>query len=196
MSSAPSLAADGYCYLSAVLNADRVDAMLAEAAALAANARSMPRDEYRLDEEHRIASPRRMSAVAGGPVLRAIQREESLLELIEDVAGHAVCGTSAAYIYYAPGDYLGLHRDKAACEVTLITGVAGELDPLIVHPDLVGVPPPELLEISRAHSATPPGGTGVMVPHAGSFLVLLGAKVPHHRAPASDRGTIATLCFA
>lgn len=190
-----SLAADGYCTLPDVLSAQRASALVAEAAAFAPNARPMPRDEYRVKAAGRIASPRRMSAIAAGPVLRAIQRDEQLLDLLERTAGKRLTPTNGAYIYYEPGDYLGLHKDEAVCEVTLITGVADALGPLVVHPPLVDVPAQELLKISRAHAATPPGGVEVDVPGVGSFLMLLGSKVPHHRPRSRTSCAIATLCF-
>ncbi len=196
VSSAPSLTPNGYCLMSDVLAPDRVAALLGEAASMAADAGSMPRDVYRVNDDQSISSPRRMHATAGGPVLRAIQRDEALLDMIEHAAGHRVAPTRAAYIFYEPGDYLGLHRDSTLCEVTLLTGVGGALDPLIVHPELVGLPAEELLYVSRAHDATPPGGVGAEVPAAGSFLMLSGSKVPHHRPPASRHGSVATLCFA
>src|SRR5438552_4395127 len=190
-----SLAAHGYCSLPDALTADRIGAVLAEATELAPSARRATGKYYCVNGDRSISSPRRLSTVGAGPVLQAIHRDARRLELLERIAGRRLRPTRGSYIYYEPGDYVGLHNDASVCEVTLITRVAGALQPLVVHRALVGVPPEELLAISRVHSAMPPGGTCIAVPHGGSFLILLGSTIPHHRPAALDSGTIATLCY-
>jgi hypothetical protein len=196
VSESGSLFAHGYCPLAGALAAEDAAAVMSEAAALAGGARHANGAYYRVNGDGSISSPRSLSTVAAGPVLQAIHRSEVRLALLERVAGRPLMPTRGSYIYYEPGDYIGLHRDASACAVTLITSVAGVLDPLVVHPSLVGVPPEELVAISRAHSAMPPGGIRVAVPGGGRFLMLLGSTVPHHRPAALDFCTIATLCYA
>jgi hypothetical protein len=170
--------------------------MREEAMALAPRARRASGDYYRAHGDGSVSSPRGLSTTSAGPVLEAIQRDEKRLDRLERIAGRRLCPTRASYIYYRPGDYIGLHKDAAVCAVTLITSIAGALGPLVVHPSLVGAPTEELLAISRAYSGMPSGGTRVVVPHGGMFLMLLGSIVPHHRPAALDFCVIATLCYA
>jgi hypothetical protein len=163
---------------------------------LAPRARRARGDDYGVHRDGSVSSPRGLSTASAGPVLEAIQRDERRLDRLERIAGRRLCPTRASYIYYRPGDYIGLHKDAAVCAVTLITSIAGTLGPLVVHPSLVGAAPEELLAISRAYSGMPPGGTRVVVPDGGRFLMLLGSKIPHHRPAALDFCTIATLCYA
>jgi len=188
--------ARGYCSLPNPLSVEHTAALLAEAAALASSARRATGYYYRVNADQSISSPRRLSTIAAGPVLQSIHLDETRRGLLDDILGQRLSPTRASYIYYGPGDYIGLHKDASVCEVTLITSVSGALDPLVVHPSLRDVAPEELLAVSRAHSAMPPGGTRVVIPSGGTFLMLLGSAIPHHRPAALDYCTIATLCYA
>ena len=187
-----SLTDRGYCLLpGGITDQDRA-ALLAESRALGPSARAASGDYYRVNGDGSLSSPRRLSTIAAGPVLEAIHRDEQRLEQLERIAGRRVSPTRGSFIYYEPGDYIGLHKDAAACQITLITSVSGALEPLIVHPSLAAVPLEELLAISRAHSGMPSGGTRVAIPRGGMFLMLLGSRSPspvcrprllHHRDP-------------
>lgn len=195
MSATHSLAARGYCVVPVAPAADHAAAMLAEATSLAPSTRRVSGDYYRVNGDRSVSSPRCLGTVAAGAVLDAVHRDNARLELLERIAGRPLTPTRGCYIYYEPGDFIGLHKDAAVCEVTLITSISGALDPLVIHPSLIGVPPEELVAISRAYSSMPPGGTGVTVPSGGSFLMLMGSTVPHHRPAALHPCTIATLCY-
>jgi hypothetical protein len=195
MDASGSLARNGYCLLPDIVAPGDAGAVAVEARALAMSARRVVGDYYCVNDDRSISSPRRLSTVAAGPLLLAIHRDARLLELLEHIAARRLCPSRSSYIYYTPGDYIGLHKDAAACQVTLITSITGALDPLVVHPSLIDVPPEELVEISRTHSAMPPGGTRVAVPKAGIFLMLRGSTIPHHRPAALDPRTIAALCY-
>jgi hypothetical protein len=171
-------------------------ALLTEAKALAPTARAASGHYYRVNGDGSLSSPRRLSTIAAGPLLETIHHDKQRLEQLERIAGRRLSPTRASYIYYEPGDYIGLHKDAAVCQITLITSVSGALEPLMVHPSLVGVPVEELLAISREYSGMPPGATRVAIPRGGLFLMLLGSRIPHHRPAALDSCTIATLCYA
>jgi hypothetical protein len=195
MDASDSLARDGYCLLPDAVAPGDAAAVAVEACALAMSARRVVGDYYCVNDDRSISSPRRLSTVAAGPLLQRIHSDARLLELLEHVAARRLSPSRSSYIYYAPGDYIGLHKDASVCQVTLITSITGALDPLVVHPSLIDMPPEQLLKISRTHSAMPPGGTRVAVPKAGIFLVLRGSTIPHHRPAALDSCTIATLCY-
>jgi hypothetical protein len=191
-----SFAAAGYCLVAGLLSTERTAAMLRESTRLAPHARRACGNYYRVNRDGSVSSPRCMSTIEAGPVLSAIHDDTVHLEIIKSIVGRRLSPTRGSYIYYAPGDYIGLHRDALECEATLITCIAGVLSPLVVHTSLIGVASEDLVGISRAHSAMPPGGTRVSVPNEGRFLLLLGSRIPHHRPAALDSCVIATLCYA
>lgn len=191
-----SVTASGYCTLPDALTAGRADAIRAEATSLASHARRADGNYYCVNADGSISSPRRLSTAAAGSALQAIHHDESLLDRLADILGRRIAPTRGSYIYYEPGDYIGLHKDAAVCTVTLIGSIAGALASLVIHPALVDVPAEQLVATSRAHSAMPPGGVRVAIPDRGSFLLLLGSKIPHHRPATLDRCMIATLCYA
>jgi hypothetical protein len=191
-----SLARNEYCLLQDAIAPGDAAAVVAEARALSMSARRVVGDYYCVNDDRSISSPRRLRTVSAGPFLRTIHRDARLLDVLEHIAARRLSPTRSSYIYYAPGDYIGLHIDASVCRVTLITSLAGALSPLVVHPSLIDMSPEQLVEISRAHSAMPPGGTRVFVPKAGTFLMLRGSTIPHHRSAALDSSMIATLCYA
>jgi hypothetical protein len=195
MDASGSLARNGYCLLPDAVAPGDVAAVAVEACALAMSARRVVGDYYCVNDDGSISSPRRLGTVAAGPLLQTIHRDARLLELLEHITARRLSPSRSSYIYYAPGDYIGLHKDASVCRITLITSITGALDPLVVHPSLIDVPPEQLVEISRTHAAMPPGGTRVAVPKAGIFLMLRGSTIPHHRSAALDTCTIATLCY-
>ena len=158
-------------------------------------ARRVAGDYYQVNADGSISSPRKLTTASAGPVLEAIHRDPERLSLLEQPAGGHLSPTLCAYIYYAPGDYIGLHKDGHRCSLTLITSIDGPLAPLVVHPALAGNEPDELVELSRAHAGMPPGGVRTVVPADGAFLMLRGSAIPHHRPASLDHCTIATLCY-
>jgi hypothetical protein len=191
-----SLAAGGYCFLPDGLTDGQRTALVTEALAHAPSARCASGNYYRVNADGSVCSPRCLSTIAAGPVLRAIHQDKQRLGQLQRIVGRRVSPTRGSYIYYKPGDYIGLHKDASVCQITLITSVAGAPEPLMVHPSLVSMPSEELLAISRAYSGMPPGGTRIAVPRGEMFLMLLGSAIPHHRPATLDCCTIVTLCYA
>ena len=134
-----SLAAYNYCLMPHSLSTGLTATMLAEATALAEQARRVKGNYYCVNRDQSISSPRLLSTAAAGPVLQAIYRDAQRLALLGKIIGRPLSPTRACYIYYRPGDYIGLHKDASVCEVTLITSVAGPLEALVVHPSLIGI---------------------------------------------------------
>jgi len=48
------------------------------------------------------------------------------------------------YLFYDPGDFLGLHHDQARCPFAVIVLLEGDAGPLCVHPELQDAPPEDL----------------------------------------------------
>jgi hypothetical protein len=167
-----------------------------EAMDIEPTARGICGEQYRISRDGRVSSPRHHRTATPGPVLRDTHEDQELIDLVESVVERKLFPTRASYIYYQPGDYIGLHNDTAACHVTLITSIVGNLDPLIVHHELGDLNPEQLLEVSRRHEGRPPGGTPVQVPDSGRLLMLMGSAIPHHRPISLQHCAIATLCYA
>ena len=150
---------------------------------------------WRVNVDGSMSSPRRSWVSAAGPLLRELHRDPTHLERLALATGRSFEPTRASYIHYRPGDHVGLHIDAADCGLTLVTRLGGSLDPLVVHPQLAGLPPAQLVEISRASRGMPRYGLPVRIPAAGAFLMMWGSTMPHHRPAALDHGVIATLCY-
>ena len=190
-----SLRAAGYVLLAGTLDSSLTAAVLDEATTVSTTARRVVGDYYRINGDRSLSSPRRLRAAAAGAVLDSVHRDTRRVAQLSSILGEPAVPTRSSYIYYDPGDYIGLHKDAASCRVTLITSLAGPLGPLVIHPPLTTLPPEELLRVSQAHSGMPPGGVRVIVPAGGRFLMLLGSKIPHHRPATLDACAIATLCY-
>jgi hypothetical protein len=104
--------------------------------------------------------------------------------------------TNSSYLYYARGDFLGIHRDHVSCPITLLVWLSGPAGPLHVHPELHKVDEQVLLGTANTWSGHPPGGVDVDIRRAP--VLLPGNVVPHDRPPHGhdEELGLATFCFA
>ena len=103
--------------------------------------------------------------------------------------------TRASYLYYEPGDFMGLHTDLPSCALTMLTSLGGDAPPLVVHPELPSLEPSRLEEIAHA-GVLRPGGVPLPVSERGVSM-LLGSETPHHRpvVDAEHDVVVVTLCY-
>lgn len=143
--------------------------------------------------------PRQLLTSGGGLVQDALYSAPWLSEYLSTLCGTSVSPTGGrgSYSYYVrAGDYLGLHLDIDACDVTLITVLRDDSpanDPagaLLVHPGYRGA---DLDTVRR----DPDGGVGMVKADPGQSIVLLGGQVPHETIPVTETGPriISALCF-
>jgi hypothetical protein len=116
-----------------------------------------------------------------------------LVPRVSKIAGIAMKPVQSNYLYYEPGDFLGLHHDQARCPYTVIALLGGPAEPLCLHPELIGVPPAELADLVEPGGHR--GGTNVSLDK--ETLLFAGGVLPHHRPPhqAPAPITIVTFCF-
>ena len=195
MSPAAGLAQSDFLRLDELFDAETAARLAREAEAARASARPWSSTDYALSRSGQLSSPRSHRSGSPGGVLRALHEGNRVRELLRELTGLHFFATRASYLFYEPGDFIGLHTDLDACQVTLVTSVLGSPDPLVLHPELAAMPGPVLLALSRRSAGVPAGGEPVAVPHGG-VLVLRGSRVPHHRPPARSECAVATLCYA
>jgi hypothetical protein len=129
--------------------------------------------------------------------LKSLHGSRVLRDLASHLADAPVEPTYSGYLFYEDGDYIGLHTDLPACELTLLVAIGDGCPPLVVHPELAGMPPEELKALSERSHGAPQGGLALpIVP--GSVVALFGGGLPHQtRAIPQGRASIvATLCYA
>jgi hypothetical protein len=148
----------------------------------------------------RTANPvRQFAHVNGGPVQQTIFGSESLLNFLTSECDLTVRTDkeSGTYSYYVrEGDFIGLHLDREACDLVLITilndnSSLAELDgALVVYPEEIATPLTRLQE-RGSPDAIP------LKPRVGQSVLLFGGVVPHFIAPVrlgQDR-VIAVSCY-
>ena len=142
---------------------------------------------------------RRLFTSGGGVVQDDLYLSPWLCDYLSTLCGAPVSPTGGrgSYSYYVrPGDYLGLHLDIDACDITLITVLRDDSPPedpagaLLVHPGHLGA---SLDAVRR----DPHGGAGLVKAQPGQSIVLLGGLVPHETIPVNEHGPriISALCF-
>lgn len=190
-----SLVDDDFIRLHDLFSAEVTQRLTHEAELQRLSARPWSTDEYILSGGGQLSSPRAHQTAGPGPVLRGLHEGTHVVGLLRQMTGQYFFPTRVSYLFYGPGDFIGLHTDIDPCQVTLLTSVLGSPDPLMVHPDLAGIPRVQLLELSQRTAGRPPGGVAVSVPRGG-LLVLRGSRIPHHRPTVRHSCGTATLCYA
>lgn len=142
---------------------------------------------------------RRLRTSGGGPVQDAFYTALWLSDFLSSVCGAPVVPTGGrgSYSFYVEeGDYLGLHLDIDACDVTLITVLRDDAPPgdpsggLLVHPRHLGA------SLNEVRGRPDPAG-GLVRAAPGQSIVLLGGLLPHETVPvdADHPRIISALCF-
>jgi hypothetical protein len=165
--------------------------LLAEAQAQRPTAQRCDRPGSRIVDANQFLGPAHFWYSLDGELRRAVHRrvaERAGARI--DVPLHPV---QSNYLYYGPGDSLGLHHDQARCPYAVVALLSGDAEPLCVHSELAGVPPTELDSI--ADPATHRGGTKIEL--ADGPMLISGGVIPHHRDPhgGSNEIVLVTFCF-
>lgn len=137
-----------------------------------------------------------LSGKTAGPCLNEMYGREATVEMLRDMlaADLRMAGGGSLTVYDRPGDRLGLHRDIAACDVTLVTCLWEEGErregALRVYPEYS----------MRALSSIPAdhANAGCTIPlRPGDSAVLLGGVVPHEVTPmaAGQRRVVSLVCY-
>lgn len=181
-----------YLRLPHLVSPDEQRALLDDALLARANAELSERTSFQLVAEQRLLGPvrNRFSAVDGP---RSRLHRDELPGRIAAAAGVTVRPSLSCYLYYDRGDFIGLHQDQPSCSLAVLVWLAGDTGPLILHPELNGLPAQALLLHAVRHSGHPPGGVAVRLHEAP--LLLYGNRVPHHRPPVDHEIIIGAFCF-
>lgn len=129
--------------------------------------------------------------------LRALHESREFRDFASELAGTSMRPTYSGYLFYEDGDFIGLHKDLPACELTLLVAVRGTCPPLVVHQELRGLSAQELKELAEASGGAPDGGKSFPVLQE-SIVALFGGGLPHQTrpVPAGGASIVATLCYA
>jgi hypothetical protein len=150
---------------------------------------------FRHGPDGRALSPSRQWIANPGDALRELHRSRELASAVRRLVRRAVSPTFCCYLYYAEGDFVGLHSDNSDCLLALLVWLGGPAGPLYVNPDLLDVPPRQLLRAARGCGGHPDGGIGIELKDGPA--VIAGTRLPHHRPPHRYKRelTLAALCF-
>jgi len=144
------------------------------------------------------APARRLFSSVGGAAQQALYFNEALLGFFGKIVGAPLrpSGPQGSYSYYArTGDYLGLHRDIAECDVAVISclcddGAQAGSGALQLYPARIAEPLSQI-------RATPDRGLVSVRLRPGQTIVLLGGYVAHATAPMAhgQKRLISVLCY-
>jgi hypothetical protein len=140
---------------------------------------------------------RSYSGVTGGPTQSSIFASPDLAARLSELCGlRLTIAGVGSFSYYQPGDFLALHRDIIACDVTLLT---------CLRDTAAGTPDRSALRLYPAYARTPltqllsepaPAHLDLYLDR-GQTAVLLGGIVPHEVIPmaAHQHRTVSVVCM-
>jgi hypothetical protein len=167
-----------------------------EATALENVTRPWGEDRNTLTAEGQLCGARRHATARPGPLLDALHRSASIVELLGGLSGKCLrpARTRASYVYFLADSFVGLHTDLPECYITAIISVLGSPEPLTIHPELRGLSGDKLLKLADATDGQPPGGERLPLPRNG-LLALRGSAIPHRVRRVRLHGVLAILCY-
>jgi len=98
-----------------------------------------------------------------------------------------VVPTVGTYGYYEHDDGCYLHLDTDAADVTFLINVLGELGPLHLHPELVGLEMDDLHALEADPTWDRQSGQRINYPRNG-VAAIRGRVLPHHRPGSPIEG--------
>jgi hypothetical protein len=140
---------------------------------------------------------RSYAGVTGGPTQTSIFAAPNLATYLSELCGlQLTMAGVGSFSYYEPGDFLALHRDIVACDITLLTclrdtaAAASDRRGLRIYPAYARVP------LTQLRSEEAPAHIDVHLDR-GQTAVLLGGIVPHEVLPmaAHQQRTVSVVCM-
>jgi len=186
----------GYALIPGVIPADWSSRLREEANGLRSTAVRRERQGFELTAEGRMLSALRNWYAGDGTADKDDDERAALATRLAPWAGERLDPAHASYLYYARGDFLGLHRDHVSCGLTVLVWLSGPAGPLYLHPELQDLDEQSLHAVARQSSGHPPGGVEVDI-RAGP-VVLRGHVLPHDRPPHphDEELVLTTFCFS
>ncbi|RLU86243.1 hypothetical protein CTZ27_25015 [Streptomyces griseocarneus] len=144
-----------------------------------------------------ITSPQRCKVHPGSAALNALARSKNLADAAAEATGQGrMTPIRYGFKFYAPGDYMHVHRDDGKCDITFSCGLTPNLAPMGWLPKLRYLPTQQVTE-QLADTPYPADGESfpILCRHLTGFD---GRRIPHWRTPleTASREVLITICFA
>lgn len=124
-----------------VVDPDLLRTLARESSDLRADAKQVLVDTPYLDGGTRLVSQARYKAGGAGPELRRLHEHSQIAAGLATFFGCEPTPTRASFIYYEPGDHVGLHQDVSSCTVVALLHIDGSPSETLIHPELDGLNP-------------------------------------------------------
>lgn len=151
-----------------------------------------------LQVDWRGGEPARSYAGAtGGPAQTSIFASPDLANYVSKICGIPVkLAGVGSFSYYEPGDFLALHRDIVACDITLLTCLRDTTTGTSDRRGLRIYPAYARLPLTQLRADDAPAHIDLYLDR-GQTAVLLGGIVPHEVLPmtADQHRTVSVVCM-
>ncbi|MFD7897604.1 hypothetical protein [Streptomyces sp. NPDC059743] len=143
-----------------------------------------------------ITSPQRCRVHPGGKAVNALARAKGLVDVAGEATGRSrMTAIRMGLKYYAPGDYMHVHRDDGKCEITFSCGLTPNLGPMGWLPNLRWLTVDQVID-RLAGTPYPDGGEEFPIRYR-ALTGFDGSRTPHWRTPldTTSREVLLTICF-
>ncbi|NGO40660.1 hypothetical protein [Streptomyces ureilyticus] len=144
-----------------------------------------------------ITSPQRCRVHPGGKALNALARSKVLADIAGEATGQArMTPIRYGYKFYAPGDYMHVHRDDGKCDITFSCGLTPNLAPMGWLPRLRYLSTQQVAD-ELQEEPYPQGGEEFSILHR-VLSGFDGRRIPHWRTPLDTQSgeVLITICFS
>jgi len=193
----PTWSGGGFIDLPDVLSAEVWDRLAAEASTLQGSAIGGGFTNVAAHRDGSFCSPSRFRSCQGGPVLTSVLRDRTLLALVRDLTGlPRLIPVRSGWVFYGPGDHMGLHRDSVKATVTISFTVTQTLGPMLWAPSLRTTGNDALGRLVTEHGTFPADGFEPFAVPVRGLRGFDGYNTPHYRAPFSgELGVLGNFCY-
>lgn len=198
------------CVQKAVLTDDVVGSLQQESTTMMEMALPVFQEKHELDPDQGIHGGLKVTAAGPGPTLQNFHSNEGLM-LAQKLAGPGaqLIPTRATYLYYSTGDYALIHHDTVHAQITVLVGLDGALEPLVMFPKW-GRTTNEDIEILNNLSSKDRSGFSREAPlmfgeraHGyqieftkNAMVAIRGRHIPHARFEQDAPARLCAVCFS
>lgn len=182
-------------WLSCALDEADVTALVDEASRLSFTHLESTRFGIRVRDRRLTSSYDFASARGGRAAMNVIASHDDFGEMARGLAGKSVEFSSATYLLYEVGSFMGTHTDRAGCEINLLFLLRGPATSLELFPEHAGTDMETLLTLARRGEGLLSNGTHVPLSAIGDGVVFQSGSIPHQRRHAAAPLLLFSACF-
>ncbi|MFA1542194.1 hypothetical protein [Actinomadura monticuli] len=143
----------------------------------------------------RVTSPFDMASASGSEVAVTLGESDTAFSVLRTFTPVPLRLSATTYVLYSKGSFIGVHTDRAGCELNLLVVLSGAPTEFEYAPALAREPAPTIFELARQGGGFIAETERVALARRGDAVAFVGSVLPHQRRPVTEPLLMLSLCY-